>query len=56
MMKIQEIRMRHMEMRMKNPFTTSFGTMQDKPFLLIEVTDEEGNAGWGESVAFQHPW
>ena len=55
-MKIQEIRMRHMEMRMKNPFTTSFGTMQDKPFLLIEVKDEEGNSGWGESVAFQHPW
>ncbi|MET3574969.1 o-succinylbenzoate synthase [Bhargavaea ullalensis] len=55
-MKIQEIRMRHMEMRMKNPFTTSFGTMQDKPFLLVEVRDEEGNSGWGESVAFSHPW
>lgn len=55
-MKIEEIRMRHMEMRMKTPFTTSFGTMQDKPFLLIEVRDGEGNSGWGESVAFSHPW
>jgi o-succinylbenzoate synthase len=55
-LKISEIRMRRMEMRMKHPFTTSFGTMQDKPFLLIEAIDEEGNSGWGESVAFSYPW
>lgn len=55
-MLIKEIRVRRMEMRMKHPFTTSFGTMQDKPFLLVEAIDEQGNSGWGESVAFTHPW
>ncbi len=43
-------------MRMKEPFSTSFGTMQDKQFLLLEVHDELGNTGWGESVAFDAPW
>ena len=30
--------------------------MQDKHFLLLEVHDEAGNTGWGESVAFEAPW
>lgn len=30
--------------------------MQDKHFLLLEVCDELGNTGWGESVAFDAPW
>lgn len=30
--------------------------MQDKQFLLLEVYDELGNSGWGESVAFDAPW
>ncbi len=45
-----------MKMKLKNPFTTSFGTFQDKEFLVIEVIDESGNVGWGESVAFHSPW
>lgn len=43
-------------MKMKNPFTTSFGTLHDKEFLLLEVEDEDGTIGWGESVAFDSPW
>ena len=53
---IKEITIRKMKMRMKHPFITSFGTFQDKDFLLLEVKDELGNTGWGESVAFSAPW
>ncbi|BAQ10074.1 O-succinylbenzoate synthase [Bacillus sp. OxB-1] len=53
---IKEVNIRRMKMKMKHPFTTSFGTMQEKEFLLAEVKDELGNSGWGESVAFHSPW
>ena len=53
---IKEITIRQMKMTMKHPFATSFGTFQEKEFLLLEVKDELGNTGWGESVAFQSPW
>ncbi|MCG7343081.1 o-succinylbenzoate synthase [Sporosarcina sp. ACRSL] len=55
-MQITEVKIRKMKMRMKEPFSTSFGTMQDKHFMLLEVHDEMGNIGWGESVAFDAPW
>ncbi|WP_144509638.1 o-succinylbenzoate synthase [Bacillus sp. FJAT-22090] len=55
-MLIKEINIRKMNMTMKSPFATSFGTFQDKEFLLLEVTDELGNTGWGESTAFHSPW
>jgi len=53
---IKEIKIRKMKLSLKNPFTTSFGTLNDKEFLIIEVKDELGNVGWGESVAFSTPW
>ncbi|WP_172373271.1 o-succinylbenzoate synthase [Sporosarcina jiandibaonis] len=53
---IQEITIRKMKMMMKHPFTTSFGTLHEKDFLLLEAKDELGNSGWGESVAFNAPW
>ena len=55
-MLIKEINIRKMKMNMKDPFTTSFGTFQEKEFLLLEVKDELGNAGWGELIAFSAPW
>lgn len=55
-MKVREVVLRQMKMRMKSPFTTSFGTFQDKEFLLLEAKDENGLSGWGESVAFHSPW
>jgi D-galactarolactone cycloisomerase len=30
------------------PVATSFGTMRDRPCLLVKVTDGEGAYGWGE--------
>jgi len=55
-MKIKEVTIRHLKMKLKNPFSTSFGTFVDKEFLLLEVTDERGTIGFGESVAFDAPW
>lgn len=43
-------------MRLKHPFTTSFGTMQERHFFITEVLDDRGNRGFGESVAFLSPW
>ncbi|MEX2104323.1 MAG: o-succinylbenzoate synthase [Bacilli bacterium] len=43
-------------MKLKSPFTTSFGTFIDKDFFLVEAVDEKGVSGWGESVAFSAPW
>ena len=53
---IKKITMRHVKMTMKKPFVTSFGSMLEKEFFLLEVFDENGNSGWGESAAFQAPW
>lgn len=55
-MRIEHITVRKLRMKLKAPFTTSFGTFTDKVFLLVEAKDELGNTGWGESVAFESPW
>lgn len=55
-MKITEMTIRHLQMKLKAPFTTSFGTFTNKDFLLLEAKDESGTIGWGESVAFHSPW
>ncbi|AIE60196.1 o-succinylbenzoate synthase [Bacillus methanolicus] len=55
-MKLTKITLRHLKMRLKSPFTTSFGSFQDKEFLLLEAFNENGMSGWGESVAFDTPW
>lgn len=55
-MKLIEVNLYTLKMRMKSPFTTSFGTLQEKTFLLVEAKDESGLVGWGEGVAFDTPW
>ncbi|ALX50602.1 o-succinylbenzoate synthase [Lentibacillus amyloliquefaciens] len=55
-MPITSITLRRLNMNLKNPFTTSFGTMQDKDFFITEAADDRGNRGFGESVAFTSPW
>lgn len=53
---IKQFKIRKLNMRMKSPFTTSFGTFQDKEFFITEAIDDKGNHGYGESVAFTIPW
>jgi o-succinylbenzoate synthase len=55
-MKITNITIQHLQMKLKAPFTTSFGTFTNKDFLLLEAKDQDGTIGWGESVAFHSPW
>lgn len=55
-MKITDITIRHLQMKLKSPFTTSFGTFTNKDFLLLEAKAADGTIGWGESVAFHSPW
>jgi D-galactarolactone cycloisomerase len=33
---------------LEQPVTTSFGTMRDRPMVMIEVEDDQGARGWGE--------
>lgn len=54
-MKVNEVILYKVRMRMRNPFTTSFGTEQDRLFLLVEVKNQEGLSGWGECVASERP-
>lgn len=55
-MQIQKVILRQMKMTLKAPFTTSFGSMNERKFILAEVQDREGRSGWGECVAFDAPW
>ena len=54
-MQLASITLRALRMRMKAPFTTSFGTEWDKDFILVEAKDREGRSGWGEAVALKAP-
>lgn len=56
MIPIDHLHLHRMKMTMKNPFKTSFGTLQEKEFFIIEAIDQDGNHGYGESVAFASPW
>ena len=53
---IKKINLRKLKMQLRNPFSTSFGSMNDREFFITEVADGEGNYGYGESVAFKEPW
>ncbi|GKV67892.1 o-succinylbenzoate synthase [Sporosarcina sp. NCCP-2716] len=55
-MEIRNVTIRELEMTMKQPFATSFGSMQARHFTIVEVTDEHGNRGYGEGVAFPAPF
>ena len=53
-MKIETIVLRELGMRLKAPFETSFGVMQDRRILLIEVV-ADGVSGWGEVTTGETP-
>jgi O-succinylbenzoate synthase len=53
-MKIESITLREIHMRLKAPFETSFGTVQDRRILLVEVV-ADGASGWGEVTAGETP-
>ncbi|GKV57182.1 o-succinylbenzoate synthase [Sporosarcina sp. NCCP-2222] len=53
---IKEVILHHINVSLIAPFTTSFGTMQHKDVCLVEVIDESGLSGWGETVTSDEPY
>ncbi len=55
-MKIHRVQLTHIELKLKAPFVTSWGALDYRGTVVIEVEDGEGETGWGESLAFAGPW
>ncbi len=53
-MKIESIVLREIQMRLKAPFETSFGTTQSRRIVLVEVI-VDGASGWAEVTASETP-
>jgi O-succinylbenzoate synthase len=53
-MKIESIALREIHMKLKAPFETSFGIVQNRRILLVEVV-ADGASGWGEVTAAETP-
>ncbi|PYX90716.1 MAG: o-succinylbenzoate synthase [Acidobacteria bacterium] len=53
-MKIEQITLREVRMRLKAPFETSFGVTQDRRIVLVE-TVADGVTGWGEVTTGETP-
>jgi len=54
LMKIEELHLRELRMRLKAPFETSFGVTQDRRIPLVEVV-ADGLSGWGEITTIETP-
>lgn len=54
-MRIKEIRLHELEMELKNPFTTSFGTQTKRHITIVEAVNADGLSGFGECVAGEDP-
>jgi D-galactarolactone cycloisomerase len=47
--KIASIEAQVFRVPISNPVRTSFGTMRDRPAVVVRAEDAEGNVGWGET-------
>ena len=54
-MKIEQVRMRQIEMPLLHFFETSFGRTYSRSMVLVEVVSE-GVSGWGEVTAGENPF
>ncbi|MBM7587209.1 O-succinylbenzoate synthase [Bacillus pakistanensis] len=53
---IKEVVLHTINVSLKAPFTTSFGTIHTKDVCVVEVIDESGISGWGETVTSDEPY
>jgi O-succinylbenzoate synthase len=53
--RIEKVNLHLIDVALKAPFTTSFGTMRSKEVCIVEVVDESGLSGWGETVTSNEP-
>lgn len=56
MLQIDEVLLYRLQMKYKHSFVTSHGSVTQKDFFVIEVIDQDGNRGYGETEAFSTPW
>jgi o-succinylbenzoate synthase len=54
-MRVESITLRKLQMRLKAPFETSFGTTHVRPVLLVELR-ADGVTGWSEVTATEGPF
>ncbi len=54
--RIKQVALYAVTMRLISPFKTSLATIEDRNLTIIKVTDQDGVSGWGECVAFDTPW
>ncbi len=54
-MKIERIDVREIHMRLRAPFETSFGAVENRRILLLQV-HSDGISGWGEGTATEGPF
>jgi o-succinylbenzoate synthase len=47
---------RQVAMPLLKPFVTGFGVTDTRETVLVHLRDEEGNEGWGEAPALDHPY
>ena len=47
-LKLRRVTARVFRCPLEQPVMTSFGTMRDRPMVMIEVEDDQGVRGWGE--------
>lgn len=52
---LDRIEVRHVRLRLKAPFETSFGSKQDIDHVLVRV-DADGVTGWGEGACQANPY
>ncbi|MEL1133697.1 o-succinylbenzoate synthase [Desulfitobacterium sp. THU1] len=55
-MRIEKIEVFHLRLPMKFAFKSSQASLMHRETLVIKVTDELGNSGYGEVVAFNEPF
>jgi O-succinylbenzoate synthase len=54
-MRLERAELRLIELRLVQPFETSFGREEKRPALIVALYSE-GAVGWGECVASSGPW
>lgn len=54
MMKLEQITLHYIRMTLQSPFATSFGSIDSRDCILIEI-NAEGLTGWGECAADYDP-
>lgn len=55
-MKVVQARLFKVDLPLRNAFTVSFGVIKFKRTLILELTDDQGNHGYGECSAFDIPF